>query len=674
MFQSGIQSTLVVGILFLFFISSAYADQTGTNYGIPFDVNNAGGADVSKSNIYLLSDSLGEPIVGHGDSNIYKLDSGYRQPSASDYISLSCTNVVDLGSVVGSGQKSGSGTCTVYTDAYDGYRMVWQAGANNRSGLVGHWKMDETSGTTAYDLSGNGNNGTLTAGPTISTDTPSKYFSTRSVSFDGTDDVVIINDSNSLDMTEAITISYWEKQSTANFNNGIVFKGPLTSSQGVYSIGHYQGTNSKIMFRINGSISEDNGQITSSTDLAAGTWYHVAATYDRTNMKIYINGVLEKTNSFTPAINTNADPLHIGSYYDTSHRFNGLIDDVRIYNTALSNDEIRDLASKAPPGSLTASGSQVRHIPGIFFPFTGGLVGHWKMEETITGTVADSSGYNNDGTPAGAGGANNTPQPSTSVPGSMTFLTTRSMDFDGTDDYVNGPTDVTGTSPTTETFALWIRPDSTVSSRGFLEGATSINSTVPNRLLQMNAGGTIRALPCNVAYTASTSTALIAGSWTHVTWVRNGTSNKIYVNGTQEVDSSVTATCAASTLHIGAGYPTYFDGQIDDVRIYNRALTAAEIKALYSEPQAWSVAATESAWGARLSSDSTDDDSKWGTDGGSEKWLNLGDGAYTVVRRATATPLSGSVEYMEFRGEVGSSKVQTAGVYRGVATFTVVGY
>jgi hypothetical protein len=113
---------------------------------------------------------------------------------------------------------------------------------------------------------------------------------------------------------------------------------------------------------------------------------------------------------------------------------------------------------------------------------------------------------------------------------------------------------------------------------------------------------------------------------------------------------------------------------MDDVRIYNRALSLAEVKALYSEPQAWSVAATESAWGARLSSDSTDNDSKWGTDGGGEKWLNLGDGTYTVVRRGSATPLAGSIEQMEFRGEVGSSKVQTAGIYRGVATFTVVGY
>jgi hypothetical protein len=165
--------------------------------------------------------------------------------------------------------------------------------------------------------------------------------------------------------------------------------------------------------------------------------------------------------------------------------------------------------------------------------------------------------------------------------------------------------------------------------------------------------------------------------WNHVVGVWDGTTIQIYVNGVAGTSDTYSGTMTTSNpFEIGRLGTDAFniDGQIDDVRIYNRALSLAEVKALYSEPQAWSVAATESAWGARLSSDSTDNDSKWGTDGGGEKWLNLGDGTYTVVRRGSATPLAGSIEQMEFRGEVGSSKVQTAGIYRGVATFTVVGY
>ncbi len=135
----GIQFALLLGIVFLFFMSSAYADDQNTaNFRIPFDVNNAGGADVSKSNMYLLSDSLGEPIVGFGSTNNYILNSGYRQPSASEFLSLSCSAMVEIGSVVGTGQKTGSGTCIVSTDAYSGYSLGWAVLSGSGGTNTGH--------------------------------------------------------------------------------------------------------------------------------------------------------------------------------------------------------------------------------------------------------------------------------------------------------------------------------------------------------------------------------------------------------------------------------------------------------------------------------------------------------------------------------------------------------
>ena len=113
------------------------------DYRIKPDVMNAGGSDVSKSNMYFLSDSLGEPIVGHGDSANYKLDSGYRQPSAAEFLSMSCSPVTVIGSVVGTGQKTGSGTCVVYTDAYSGYNLGWSvltgSGGTNTGSLINEY-------------------------------------------------------------------------------------------------------------------------------------------------------------------------------------------------------------------------------------------------------------------------------------------------------------------------------------------------------------------------------------------------------------------------------------------------------------------------------------------------------------------------------------------------------
>lgn len=676
-FQSGIQSTLVVGILFLFFISSAYADQTGTNYGIPFDVMNAGGADVSKSNLYLLSDSLGEPIVGFGASTKYILNSGYRQPSASDFISVSCSDIVNLGSVVGTGQKTGTGTCTVYTDAYDGYRMVWKAGSNNTYGLTSHWRLDETSGTNALDNVG-GKNGTLTNGAAISIDVPSRYLSTRSVSFDGLDDLISTTASIPL---EENTISMWiylDSSSSKSFGQGIFWSYPnhtphlmLSEKDGMLRTYNYNRVN-----------TTDIGSGTNYSNVGAittGQWNHVALVHENGVEVAYINGIRGAPVTYSSNGGSNGEFRLSWAYWGVNHAnqdyLNGKVDDVRIFNRAMSTEEIQDLSSLAPPGSLTASGSQVRHIPGIFFPSTGGLVGHWKMEETFAGTVADSSGYNRDGTPQGATGANNTPQPVVNVPGSTSFLSTRSLDFDGTDDYLSVSTAAElASNPISVSF--WTKNDVAPTQFDGLLGKTNGTNWTQGWGFFYNSASQVRFFIEN--YAANVAVASInPQEWNHIVGTWDGTTIRIYVNGVEGASDAYAGTITSShPFEIGrlGGNAFNLDGKLDDVRIYNRVLSLAEVKALYSEPQAWSVAATESAWGARLSSQSTDTDSKWGTDGGSEKWLNLGDGSYTVVRRATATPLSGSVEHMEFRGEVGSSKIQTSGVYRGVATFTVVGY
>ena len=154
----------------------------------------------------------------------------------------------------------------------------------------------------------------------------------------------------------------------------------------------------------------------------------------------------------------------------------------------------------------------------------------------------------------------------------------------------------------------------------------------------------------------------------------SGTNVKYYTNGAL-VDTIAGASIGSATgdpLTIGSSWTdNKFNGLIDDVRVYNRALTAAEIKALAAIPQTWSIPTTSAYWGGRLSSTSTDIDSKWGTDDSSDKWLAVGNGDYTVVSRSGRTAVAGSTETIQFRMEVGTDKVQAPGTYQGAVTVTV---
>jgi hypothetical protein len=298
-------------------------------------------------------------------------------------------------------------------------------------------------------------------------------------------------------------------------------------------------------------------------------------------------------------------------------------------------------------------------IPPIFAPRTG-LIGHWRLDETTAGSTAiDSSGFGHDGTPSGASGTNNKPQPSTSIPSNANFRDLRSLSFDGTDDSVSVSTGLTNTQ-TKVTFSAWA------------------NGTPTFRvILSLGPGVWIGTLGDKWAWNTSPgnymqSTASVTSGWHHIVGTADGTTNRLYVDGVQVASAAGTLGDASGAGRIGdySGGGYNWIGQIDDVRVYNRDLTASEVKALYATPQTWSVASNDAAWGARLRSSSTDTDSRWGTDGSTEKWLHIGDGDYSVVQRNTSNHPGSSTEIFQFRSEVGSAKIQQPGVYESTVTLT----
>jgi len=206
-------------------------------------------------------------------------------------------------------------------------------------GLIGYWKMDEeywngTVGEVA-DSSGYGNNGTSMNGANT---TEFGMFG-RCGNFDGQDDYVDCGNYADLNIINAITIEAW-----INFHYGgsmnprIISKGADFDGYELLTLS--TGDKRKVCFSIGTTFLD------SKTYINNNTWYHLACTYDGYTMRIYINGVEDSFCSKNGPIPTNNFNLNIGrkskSAYDL---YKGLIDEVKIYNRALSHEEIIQLIS-----------------------------------------------------------------------------------------------------------------------------------------------------------------------------------------------------------------------------------------------------------------------------------------------------------------------------------------
>lgn len=217
--------------------------------------------------------------------------------------------------------------------------------------LVAYWKLDEGGGTSAFDLSGNSYTGTLTNGPTYSTNLPStiSFSNARSLSFDGTDDYISI----SRPVSDDFTISAWVNKSASLLNNGACADDQFYCGYGIVDGETPTVTNdfalgikdNKVIF---GTGNPDTNVLTTTT-LTTGQWYHVAATRVKSTgaIKIYLNGIEEDNDTGGTNSLTAPTDLTIGVSSPTVLRgyFNGLIDDVRLYDTALSPTEISNLAN-----------------------------------------------------------------------------------------------------------------------------------------------------------------------------------------------------------------------------------------------------------------------------------------------------------------------------------------
>jgi hypothetical protein len=240
------------------------------------------------------------------------------------------------------------------------------------SGLVGHWRFDEGGGTTTADVSGNGNDGTLAGGPTWS----SGLFA-GALRFDGMDDFVDCGNDASLNITGKITVALWTKSEDLP----VRFDALLLKSNARWTEGFglfYNGSNQVRFFVSHWSVNMASAPINPTQ------WNHIAGVYEGSAVKIYVNGVEGTSISYTGAIISTTANLEIGRGASDAYNLNGLIDEARIYNRALSAEEIRVLANPAVSGvavpNISIQNAKDFHLsqnyPNPFSPQGRGTVGN----------------------------------------------------------------------------------------------------------------------------------------------------------------------------------------------------------------------------------------------------------------------------------------------------------
>jgi type II secretory pathway pseudopilin PulG len=218
-----------------------------------------------------------------------------------------------------------------------GHTTITMDSSSATSGLVGYWKLDESSGATiASDSSGSGNNGTLV------NMTPASDWVTGKVNngldFDGSNDYVNCGNNASLNITSNITVAAWVKTRDCgnSQHNPYVVKGDTS-----YALKQRSDNYAEFFIYDAGNWYAALYQVNSSFN---NVWHHLAGTYDGLKVKLYVDGVLRNTVNHNGSIASNNYNVQLGKdAQNTDRLYDGVLDSVRIYNRALSAAEITQL-------------------------------------------------------------------------------------------------------------------------------------------------------------------------------------------------------------------------------------------------------------------------------------------------------------------------------------------
>ena len=236
------------------------------------------------------------------------------------------------------------------------------------TGLVAAYDFNEGSGTTVADASGNGNTGTITAATWAAT---GKYG--KALQFNGSSALVTVPDAASLHLSSGMTLEAWVNPSAVNaIWRDVIYKG---NDNFYLEATSTNGSRPDAGMIAGGSYADASG----TAALPANGWSYLTETYDGAALRLYVNGTQVASTAHTGTIASSTNPLQIGGDSIYGQFFAGLIDEVRVYNVALTPAQIQaDQATPvnanlpSAPGTLTANAVSAGEVDLAWGASSGG--------------------------------------------------------------------------------------------------------------------------------------------------------------------------------------------------------------------------------------------------------------------------------------------------------------
>ncbi len=498
------------------------------------------------------------------------------------------------------------------------------ATVNLPTGLVGYWKFDEATGALAADSSPSLNHATLMGGTTwVRGGFPAaKFPNPGSLTLDGTTGVVTAKNELTAVLGGTASVSCWIK--TTQTGNDTTWMAPALT--GVEHAGDaddvfWGSLDSTGNIRLQAG---DGAAASSGAAVNDNTWHHIVMTRDANTgeLIVYVDGAL-KGSAFGEIGTKNTPFAAIGRVTNGSF-FQGQIDDFRIYNRTLNAAEAAALfggggavdspdagaSDAAAPDAVTAmdvapditndatiSADVTADVTTDTTPanpvdalaleagvveLKAGLVGYWKLDEASGTTTADSSGSMNTGTlSAGAGWT------AGGFPGAK-FADPTSLNLDGVSGVVTTLNDLNATLGGTASLSCWIKTTQTGNDVIWMApGLTGVERAGTGDDIfwgALDTAGHIR-LQAGDGATVTSPDVVNDNVWHHVVMTRNKDTGElaIYVDGALKgmVNGDIGAKTTPFSAIGGITNAGFFRGLIDDFRVYNRVLGAAEIAALF---------------------------------------------------------------------------------------------
>lgn len=450
---------------------------------------------------------------------------------------------------------------------------------------IAHWAFNEGVDNTclggsndACDGTGNGNDLARTNAVWQNEDF---CIDGKCVFFDGSGDFFSRADDNDLDFdaSDSFSITGWFRHPPiVTIPDYIVAKHGTTSSDGGYKV--YMDSDGDIVCAIDDddTFNPDASASSTNANYDDNQWHHFECVKDGTNsLTLNIDGNLITQNTSISGVGSlaNSDTFYVGIDGDgSSNSWQGFLDEIKVYVYARSADEVK---ADAIVGADSGGASAVLGQPDNSF-LSDGLVGYWNMDDNdidshscptgSTGDLCDRSGNNNHGTDVGS------MTDSDYVGGKFGSA----LSFDGSDDSVSDNSlSFSQAADDPITLSAWFK-STTDDGRIF----AMFDGTI--EMLVKTTDDELRVYKGSDLLLVSGSSTATDGNWHHAVYTFDGTNHVLYQDG--EIIGTSTTTPDSGTISaviIGdSGFGQSFAGEIDEARLYNRALSPAEVKALYN--------------------------------------------------------------------------------------------